>query len=88
MTLETGKQGPTLGEVPGLEQKRLTDGERRRLERALARIENAEAGVVEARAAFAALVRELGISASARAMGVTPQALSERVKTIERSAKG
>ena len=88
MELETTDQGPTLGEMPGLTQKTLSDVERRRLDRALARIEAAELGVGATRSAFAMLVRELGISACARAMGITPQALSERIKTIERDARG
>jgi hypothetical protein len=87
MTLETGDLRPTLGDMPGLPQKTLTAAESRRLDRARARIDHAELGLVTSRAEFAALVRELGISACARTMGVTPQALSERIKTIERATK-
>ena len=84
MTLETRGDTPTVPEVPGFPQQQLSDAERNRLERSLARIEGAETVLDERRREFAALVRELGISACARALGITPQALSERIKTIER----
>ncbi len=45
----------------------------------------AERRIEESRQQFAALVRRLGISACARALGVTPGALAERIHRIERT---
>ncbi|HXF73764.1 MAG TPA: hypothetical protein VNO79_14280 [Actinomycetota bacterium] len=63
--------------MPGPRPKTLTAAERRRLETAARRI-------LEAEEAWARTVRELGIAACARSMGITPQALASRLRRIER----
>jgi hypothetical protein len=65
---------------------KLTAAQRRALERATRDLDGLEARLLEAERRFAALVRELGISACARELGVTRQALRERVVRIERRA--
>lgn len=70
--------------VPGPERHTLTSSETQQLAHAEARIKAAEDKVVQARLAWAKLVRRLGVSAVARALDVTPQAVSERVKAAER----
>lgn len=45
-----------------------------------------EARIRRDRLAWAKLVRELGISACARAYGITPQAMLRRVQVIEKEA--
>ena len=86
MALEREAGGPTLAEVPGIPQSKLTASSRRRLAAASRKVGTAERGLAAARRSWAVLVRELGISACARELGITPQALSERVKTIERGS--
>lgn len=48
------------------------------------RLEAAERAIDRAEAAWARAVRELGIAACARHLGITPQALSSRLRVIER----
>jgi len=67
----------TLSAMPGPSQRRLTPAQARRLEAAAARIDRS-------RKEWAAVVRQLGVAPCARELGITPQALSERLKRIER----
>lgn len=62
----------------------MTPRDVRRLERATERVRRAEAALDEARAAWAVTVREIGISAVARHLGVTRQAIEARLRRIER----
>lgn len=62
--------------VPRPKQRELTRAEIRRLEAAQRAIRMSEA-------AWAVTVRELGIAACARHLGITPQALSGRLRVIE-----
>jgi len=78
-----GRPGESPG-VPGPPAMELSPADRRRLERAVRDLEALEARAEEARRRFAALVRELGISPCARALGVSRQALRARVVRIER----
>jgi negative regulator of sigma E activity len=66
-----------LGTMPWPEPKRLTEAQERRLRAA-------EARIAQSRRAWATTVRKLGISACARAYGVTPQSLLKRVQRAER----
>jgi DNA-binding transcriptional LysR family regulator len=50
----------------------------------MSRLEAAETGLAEARRAWAAVVRALGISVVARELGVSRQAVRDRVLRIER----
>jgi hypothetical protein len=63
--------------MPRPQQQVLTPSQARRLDRAAQAIEEAEQR-------WAELVREFGISASARHLGITPQAMSARLRVIER----
>jgi len=72
--------------MPGVKKQELTPGGRKRLVAAGRRVTKAEADLDDAREAWVALVRDLGISAVARELDLTPQSLSERVKVIERKA--
>jgi DNA-binding Lrp family transcriptional regulator len=63
---------------------KLTAAQRRALERATRDMEALEAKLEDARRRWAALVRELGISACARELGTSRQALRDRVLRIER----
>lgn len=74
----------TLATVPGPEPVKLTASQRRALERATRDLEALERDLEERRRRWAALVRSLGISACARELGVSRQALRERVVRIER----
>ena len=76
MVVDSGPGPPNLAPMP-VEQEKLTAAQRRRLRKATERID-------QARADWARTVRELGIAACAREIGITPQALHARVKTIER----
>jgi DNA-binding Lrp family transcriptional regulator len=62
--------------MPGPEQTTLSKREVRELL-------EAERAIAEARLNYAATVRRLGISACARALGITPSAMSERIRRIE-----
>jgi hypothetical protein len=64
-----------------LRAKTLDDAERKRLEKALEKIDAADRE-------FAALVRRLGIAAVSREMGLTPQGLLRRVQKIEGQGTG
>lgn len=75
-----------MGDMPGMPKTELTNAGRKQLAAAEARMSKAEGDLDAARAAWAELTRRLGISAVAREMDLTPQSLSERVKTIERNA--
>lgn len=46
----------------------------------------AERRIYDARLAWARTIRAFGIAACARELGITPQALSQRLKTVERFA--
>jgi hypothetical protein len=65
--------------MPGSAQKQLTAAQARRLQRATARID-------EARREWARLVREFGVAASARELGLSARSVSERVRRIEARA--
>jgi transcriptional regulator with GAF, ATPase, and Fis domain len=79
MVVDSRDGRPTLAPMP-VEQEKLNAAQRRRLRKATERID-------QARLEWAKTVRELGIAACAREIGITPQALHARVKTIERAAK-
>jgi signal transduction protein with GAF and PtsI domain len=65
-----------------LRAKMLDDAERERLQKALQRIERAEQD-------FAVMVRRIGIAACARELGITRQAVANRLKTVDgRSRRG
>ncbi|HXF73119.1 MAG TPA: hypothetical protein VNO79_10975 [Actinomycetota bacterium] len=70
--------------VPGPRPDRLMPAERRRLLRAAAALDRARRRLEAAERAFAAEVRSLGVSACARELGVSRQALRQRVVRIER----
>jgi predicted DNA-binding protein (UPF0251 family) len=59
----------------------------RRLVRATARIERLSEELEAARPEWAAFVRQVGISAAAEHMGMSRQAISHRVRAIERRGK-
>ncbi len=65
----------------------MTPAERRKLERATERLRRAEEAVEEARAAWASVVREIGMAAVARELGLSRQAVEARVRTAERRAR-
>lgn len=73
--------------MPGPPQQRLTAAERRRLLVVERKVERARADLELARERWAVVVRELGISAVSRELGVTVQALSQRVGAIERGTE-
>jgi hypothetical protein len=66
-----------------MEKQRLTKGQAKRLAAASARVKRAESDLDDARRAWADLVRELGSSAVARELDLTPQAVSARLKVID-----
>jgi DNA-binding transcriptional regulator LsrR (DeoR family) len=70
--------------MPGVPRQTLTRAQERRLEALERRIERARAELEAAEAAWAAYVREVGQAAVARRLGITDQALSERIRRIER----
>lgn len=70
--------------VPGPRPDRLMPAERRRLLAAAARVERARERLEEAERTFAAEVRSLGISACSRELGLSRQALRQRILRIER----
>ena len=84
--LEENPSGRNHRRVPGVPRQELTKEGRRKLAAANARIERGEPDLAAARKAWAGLVRELGQAAMAREMGATPQAIAERLKTIERGS--
>jgi hypothetical protein len=61
----------------------ISDRDERRLRALEARIDRAETQAEQARQEWARLVREIGIAAVARRMGLTRQTLAERVRSIE-----
>jgi hypothetical protein len=65
--------------MPLPKQKWLT---RREIDRLFA----AERRIHDARLAWAGTIRRFGIAACARELGVTPQALGQRLQTVERLA--
>jgi hypothetical protein len=82
---------PTFGrgdaaDVPGPPPVALNARDQARLRAAGRRLEEAEADLIEARRAWAAVVRRIGISAVARELGVSRQAVRDRVLRIERGA--
>jgi hypothetical protein len=66
--------------MPWPAPQKLTEAQERRLRAAEARIQRD-------RLAWAKLVRSYGISASARAYGISPQAMLRRVQVIEREKR-
>jgi hypothetical protein len=70
--------------VPRMTKQHLTKAQAKRLAAATARVERAEEDLYEARREWAELVREMGSSEVARALDLTPQAVSARLKVIER----
>ena len=70
-----------------MKKQELTPAQQRRLKAASDRVDKAEDQLQSARADWAELVRELGISATARILDLTPQAVAERIKTIESRAR-
>ena len=58
-----------------------------RLAKAEDRFHSVEADLVKAKLDWAKLVRGLGVSAVARELGVTPQAVSDGVKAAERASE-
>jgi DNA-binding Lrp family transcriptional regulator len=70
--------------VPGVPRQELSGRDLRRLEAAERRLERARSALAEAEAAWAAVVREVGQAAVARRLGISSQALSERLRRIER----
>jgi hypothetical protein len=73
--------------VPGPEIRVLTTTERRRLLKAEARVKSARASLDEARRQWAAVVREVSAAAAARELGITRQAVADRLKAAERSTE-
>jgi hypothetical protein len=74
-------EGAGMHEMPGVQRQELTSAQRRKLQRALERIDRAEAEVWEARKTWALLVRdELGQAACAREMGLTDAAIWARIQ--------
>lgn len=63
--------------MPWKEPERLTEAQEGRLRAAEARVAAEEAR-------WAKMVRDFGISASARAYGISPQAMLKRVQRIEK----
>jgi hypothetical protein len=71
-----------------VQRQELTQQGKRRLRAAEARIAKAELDLDEARRAWAKLVRdELGQAAVAREMGLTPQALWDRLRAVDRGSR-
>jgi DNA-binding phage protein len=70
--------------VPGPPMREMSDGERRRLQRAEARIDRAEAELRQARRRWAEVARELGLATVARERGVSRQSVEKRVRKAER----
>jgi predicted transcriptional regulator len=62
----------------------LSPADAQRLQKAEGGIRSAEHDLAQARIAWAKLVRKLGVSAVARQLDVTPQAVSDRVRAAER----
>jgi hypothetical protein len=75
----SGDSGPTLPPMPWAAPQKLTEAQEKRLRAAEARIQRD-------RLEWAKLVRSYGISASARAYGISPQAMLRRVQVIERGS--
>ena len=74
-------------EVPGPPADQLSDRDRQRLGRAMAKIEAREEALRQVELEAAALIRRLGVSASARELGWSRQRLDSKLKTIEARAK-
>lgn len=55
--------------------------------REAADLRTAERNIRDARVAWARTVRRLGVAACARELGITPQALGQRLATVERLAE-
>ncbi len=70
--------------MPGVPRQMLTPAQVRRLEALERRAERAREELDRAEAAWAAYVREVGQAAVARRLGVSDQALSDRLRRIER----
>jgi DNA-binding phage protein len=73
--------------VPGPPPVALNARDLAALQSADRRLEDAEDDLIEARRAWAAVVRRLGISAVARELGVSRQAVRDRVLRIERGTR-
>ena len=70
--------------VPGPPRRELTPAERQRLLRLTERIGRLDRELTKAKREWAGLVRRLGPAAVGREMGLTRQAVAERLKAIER----
>lgn len=73
-------------DVAGPPRVALSARDRARLRSAGRHLEEAEADLTEARRAWASVVRRIGISAVARELGVSRQAVRDRVLRIERGS--
>lgn len=87
MVERTGGAGESP-DVPGPPPVTLTARDRARLRSATSRLERAESDLAEARRQWAATVRGIGISVCARELGVSRQAVRDRVLRIERGGGG
>jgi len=74
--------------VPGPERRVLTASERRRILRAEAQLQAARKALDEARREWAAVAREVTPAAAARELGISRQAVADRLKAAERHAPG
>jgi predicted transcriptional regulator len=70
--------------VPGLPKMELSAKDRRRLHALNARMEQAEADLEQVRQEWAKFVRAVGQAPVAREMDLTPQAVGDRIRNIER----
>jgi hypothetical protein len=75
--LEPEGEGGSVRHMPWPQPERLTEAQERRLRAAEARVRRDEA-------AWAKMAREFGISASARAYGITASSMLKRVQRIEK----
>jgi hypothetical protein len=70
--------------VPGPPERQLTARDKRRVLAAEARVRAAREALDEARREWATVVREVTPAAAARALGITRQAVADRLKAAER----
>lgn len=75
---------PQAMSVPGPPRRELTTAERQRLLRLTERIRSLDRELTKAKREWAGLVRKLGLAAVGREIGLTRQAVAERLKVIER----
>lgn len=70
--------------MPGPPRRELTAAERQRLLRLTERMRSLDRELTKAKREWAGLVRKLGLAAVGREMGLSRQAVAERLKAIER----